>query len=117
MTDPITTDDLDLPDTLHDPDSGEIWHLDRVSVEVEVRVQNPNQHETPGDAEPATYPLATLRSKLEYGDLVETPPETDEELDEDADHECAHCGATFDSQQGLAGHSPCPEAATDSAGE
>jgi len=75
MTDPVSLSELGIPEVLVDPDTGTEWHLSDPTVELQVQ-QEPGS----GDAGPQTprqytYPLTTLRDKLDRGELE--PGETE----------------------------------------
>lgn len=109
MTDDITLEDLGLPNVLYDPDDGTEWHLSDPVVDLEVRMTHPDTDGDTTDATVSSYPLDALLSKLEHGDLSFDPPEPDDADDGEDQHVCEECGEPFDSQQGLAGHQPCPD--------
>lgn len=97
-------DDLGVPAELVDERTGKEWSLDEVQVDVAVRVIDPSTDSDADDAPVFNYPLDTIRSKIESGDLS---PATAQEGERDGDGEsytCAECGASFETSDALHGH-------------
>jgi len=90
-------------DRFQDPDSGEVWLVESVSVEYRVSIYNPTEENPDDTIETATVPQDTLDVKMDYGDLE---PITDDSEDQDSNQEyaCEVCEDTFDTEHGLATH-------------
>lgn len=104
MTDDITLEDLGLPPVLYDPETDAEWRLNEPDVSVAVVVAHEPDEDGGRTEHAGSYPLETLRSKLDHGDLTAEPPEPDEPEEPDEEHVCEECGDVFPTAQALGGH-------------
>lgn len=93
-----TLEDLGLPDVLYDHDDSAEWHLNPPQVDIRVEIRKRELDGEMAHQDSANYPLETIVSKVEHGDLHAEPPEPEPAF------ECDDCGRTFETEHGLITH-------------